>query len=544
MRIGLILPTFSPANNSLVHVYSTVIESLQQEHKLIYRAPGYAFQSEERQKDMLKDMLLSCDVLLGRPEADMTLQVRQDINKHIPYFCFMEGCLPRGNTSMMNNYHLFRTTDVLLINSASDLEIANNFFENAQTRLLPFAFKESEFYPLDEASKQDFRARLGFTSEDKILLYSGRINLEKNVHSILRIFSVIQKLVANTSLIIAGRCQDLPFREFGVYSVSMKRTMERIIGKLGISQDRIRFIGHKNTADLCALYNIADVVINLTLNHDENFGLSQVEAMACGTPVIAADWGGLKDTIVDGETGYKVKTVVTNSGIKVNWWEAVKKIVSLLHNESERQRLGERCVNITHDKYSLSQLRENLRSILAGCQDKKGGVSEPLKASEFARQYWNSRKNFTRPYHLYKELIAPYTGSSRDGAAVDRQLKADQVVCLAAPLIEVDEGSFEINDPIFPLRITIPTEHKKVIRAVIGAMREEPAITVGRLTDNYLVGQADIPEALEWMIEAGLILRGGVETGDLSARSIDSQMSLPLFSVQVLNSKVDIVVLR
>jgi glycosyltransferase involved in cell wall biosynthesis len=546
MKIGVISSSIDSPMGSIGHVVRSTIEALQPEHELTYRPSDYAYCSTARQKDALKEILLSCDVLMGTVE-DLVLEVRQEINKQIPYCCFMLGFMPRGNIVMMNNYHLFRTNDVLLVNCTSDLKIANKFFENAQVRLLPFCFKEADFYPLDEASKQALRATLGFNSEDKILIYSGRITIEKNVHSVLRIFSVIQKLVPHARLIVAGTCRDVPFFEFGAYPVNTGNTLEKIIAKLGIDQDKVRFIGHKEKTDLCGLYNIADVVINMTLHHDENFGLSQVEAMACGTPVIGANWGGLKDTIVDGVTGYKVSTTVTASGIKLNWWEAIIKIVSLLQNESKHSQLRQQCTIMARNKYSLSKYRENLRSALIDCHEKMNGVSEPLKASEFARQLWNSRTSVNKygssPYHLYKELITSYTGTSQNYATIDQWLKPTQVVCLATPLINLDEESIEINDPIFPISITIPAIHKKVTRIVVEAMKEEPVITMERLIDHYLAGQANITDALEWMIEAGLILKGGPESKVLSARSISSQMSLPLFSFQRIDPATDVFIL-
>jgi hypothetical protein len=117
------------------------------------------------------------------------------------------------------------------------------------------------------------------------------------------------------------------------------------------------------------------------------------------------------------------------------------------------------------------------------------------------------------------------------------------VVCLAAPLIQVGDGLFEIDGPIYPLYITIPPEHIKIVYAVIDAMKEEPAITVKRLANNYLAGQANTSDALEWMIEAGLILKSGPENGAISAHNISSQMSLPLFSTQNLDASTDFIVL-
>jgi hypothetical protein len=145
---------------------------------------------------------------------------------------------------------------------------------------------------------------------------------------------------------------------------------------------------------------------------------------------------------------------------------------------------------------------------------------------------------------MYEELIGPYTGTSHDYVAVGQRLSDHQMLCLAAPVIRADEESVEINDPIFPVRITIPAAHKKAVYAVFEAMREEPAITVGRLTDNYLANLAGVTEALEWMIEVGLILRSGTGNNFIPTSSVGWEMSLPLFSFQIIDSSADVVVIR
>jgi hypothetical protein len=123
MKIGLVF--FEQVIASVDHVYHSTIEALQQEHELIYRPPVYAFRSKAWRKDAIRDMLLSCDVIVGCRE-DMVLQIRENIDKQIPYLCLVLGALPRGNPLMMETYSLFRTTDVLLVNCTSDVEIANN----------------------------------------------------------------------------------------------------------------------------------------------------------------------------------------------------------------------------------------------------------------------------------------------------------------------------------------------------------------------------------------------------------------------------------
>jgi glycosyltransferase involved in cell wall biosynthesis len=551
MKIGMITHYAYNYFESLNHVFGSTAEVLRKEHEILYCPPAYVHSSKSQQVEMLKDLMLSSNVLLG-PIDDLVLQVRQGINKKIPCICFLLGSMPRGAPNMIENHQLLRTSDILVVNCTADLKLAHKFFENAQVRLLPFAFDESFFYPLDEISKNAIRSNLGFSSEDKILLYSGRITVEKNVHTILRIFSIIQELIPNSRLIVAGRNDNVSFPEFGVYPLNIGSTLPKIVAKLGIEKDNIRLIGKMDRADLSNLYNIAEVLVNMTLHHDENFGLAQVEAMACGTPVIGSNWGGLKDTIVDGETGYKVGTVVTDLGVKLNWWEAVNKIVSLLSSGPEYMQLRQRCWNSAYQRYSLSQYRQNLESILADCQ-KTESKTEPLKASVFARQFWDScmQQQGGRPaykrgvssYQLYKELISLYTGATRNGTAADQLLKPNQVLCLATPLIRAHEMLLKIIDPVFPLEITIPVEYQEVVCTVIDVMKEEPAITVERLTRDYLAGQVDIPGALEWMIEAGLILKTESENEAISPRSINSQMSIPLFSIQSVDYMTDVVVI-
>jgi glycosyltransferase involved in cell wall biosynthesis len=551
MKIGMVLGNYAPIA-SISNVFRGTTEVLQQDHELIYRTPEYHYYSEAKQREALRYLISSADVLLGMID-DTVLRVRQDLGKPIPYVGFLLGTMPRGAMDMMMSYHLLRTTDVLLVNCTADLEIANNFFENAQVRLVPLAFKESDFYPLGEASKQALRATLGFDPEDKVLLYSGRLTLEKNVHLILRLFSIIHELIPKTRLIVAGEPVEMPFLEFGVCPLGIRGTLEKIIRRLGIDKDRVILVGRKGVAELREIYNIADVLVNMTLHHDENFGLAQVEAMACGTPVVGSDWGGLKDTIADGETGYKITTVLTAAGVKMNWWEAVNRIVSLISRDSEDCQLRLRCQEYANRKYSLSRYRETLNSILGECQGKGDAESDPLKASEFAKQFWSScapvwggmvaYKHGVSPYEMYTKLITPYTSRSRSSASVERRLKDDQVLFLAAPVMRADERSLEIDDPIFPLRISIPDKYKEIVEVVIGAMQEEPAIMFERLQKEYLAGRSEVLEAVEWMIDAGLILESVSENSIISPRSIGKQMSTPLFSIQRVNSSADIIVM-
>jgi glycosyltransferase involved in cell wall biosynthesis len=80
-------------------------------------------------------------------------------------------------------------------------------------------------------------------------------------------------------------------------------TLQRLATGVGVA-DLVRFVGHRQPADLRTYYGAADVAV--TTPWYEPFGLTPLEAMACGRPVIGAAVGGIPFTVRDGVTGYLV----------------------------------------------------------------------------------------------------------------------------------------------------------------------------------------------------------------------------------------------
>lgn len=110
--------------------------------------------------------------------------------------------------------------------------------------------------------------------------------------------------------------------------------LEALAHSLGL-KDRVRFLTGVPDRDLPALYNCADVYLGLPRSTEldvEGFGISLVEASACGVPVIAARSGGIPDAVREGETGLLVDAQRPESVA-----EAVSR---LLRDSGLSQRLG------------------------------------------------------------------------------------------------------------------------------------------------------------------------------------------------------------
>jgi starch synthase len=78
---------------------------------------------------------------------------------------------------------------------------------------------------------------------------------------------------------------------------------------------RFIWVDGKDEARYRSAWQAADVFVSLSDNIQETFGLTPVEAMAAGLPVVVSDWNGYKDTVRDGVDGFRVPTVLPPNGV-------------------------------------------------------------------------------------------------------------------------------------------------------------------------------------------------------------------------------------
>ena len=129
--------------------------------------------------------------------------------------------------------------------------------------------------------------------ENRVILYVGRIEPLKGLDIMLEAVSLLEGC-AETRLVIVGG------------SLEEDAELERLKGlseSLGI-ENKVTFTGSVPQEMLPDFYSAADVFV--LPSYYESFGLVALEAMACGTPVVASRVGGLNTFIKQGETGYLI----------------------------------------------------------------------------------------------------------------------------------------------------------------------------------------------------------------------------------------------
>jgi glycosyltransferase involved in cell wall biosynthesis len=552
VRIGM---TFAaePTQTSVRWVGRMLMDTVAAEHEMVRLPPDFAYCADSEREALAESFVQSCDLLVGQLDREVA-RARYRSRSSVPYVIHFLGALSRGAFNVPQEIPILNTNDVFIVNCTADQELAQKFIENADVQLVPFAVDHGAYYPLSGEERRTFRAQLGFDDDDCVLLYAGRITLEKNLHTVFRVFRALLSVVPNAYLVLAGEIYSTPFVEFGVVPVDFTRTIAKTAVKLGLPRDRVRFCGQTDPDELRHLYGAADIKINLTLHHDENFGMSQLEAMACGTPVVGTAWGGLKDTIVDGITGFHISTAPTLCGVKVNWWEAVNKLVALLRDRRLRARMGEACIHRATTCYSATAYRVAMKDILIRAAHGSKRPAESLRVTKFANEFWtvcSPESDDQAPYRrggrsreLYQELMRPYTGCSKETVPLTEDFRDDHVLCLASPIVTDADGGVRIDDPVFPLRLDPPQDQAEISAAILTVLQGHPVIRVDDLRDKCpSYSNAMFRKTLSWMTALGVILRTQCVDDWIEPRQIDPASAEPVFSVQEVDrTTTDLVV--
>lgn len=541
MKVGIKIDAELATLASLRRIAKSIYECLSSAHHVVFLPREYPFVSAEARERMTEEFVSRCDVIVGVLDPEV-LAARRRLKANVPFVFLTFGDLPAGAWRVREKLADLDTNDVMLVNCTSEVEIANRLFRNVRVRVIPFAFDACAFHLLDEEQRRLARKKLRFRESDRIILYAGRIVPEKNVHVLLRIFDIVCRRVPDAHLVLAGRVERASLDFFGVAPVWPANTFFKLLSRME-RPESVHTVGAPDGQRLRELYNIADVKVNLTLNPDENFGLAQVEAMACGTPVIGTAWGGLKDTIVDGETGYKVSTVPTATGVKFSWWEAVNHLVALLEDAPARQAFREKCRRAAQ-RYSQASFAAVMEEILSASSRDRDRPAEPLRATPFAEELWSvcdprgagaAYRRGRRSEELYRELVTPFSGVSPEHVPAGEALEPDQVLSLATPVHLNGVGRFRPDDVFYPFEVEVPAAHQAAVQAILTKMSECPAIPVGKLADAVMGSTQELSPALAWMLETGVVLRTRPMPGWMAPEVVDRRLADAAFSLQRLD---------
>jgi len=176
--------------------------------------------------------------------------------------------------------------------------------------------------------RKEIRESLGYNEKDVVFMYLGRLNADKGLLDLAKAFNKLQELYSNVKLLIVGPDED-NFSE-----------------KLKSELNNMNYFLYGPTKFPEKVLQASDVFC--LPSHREAFGLSVIEASACGKPILCSDTYGLKYTIIEGETGLSHITHSFNS--------IFEKMKILTEDLSLRNTLGANGRNYVKKYFSKERL--------------------------------------------------------------------------------------------------------------------------------------------------------------------------------------------
>ena len=173
--------------------------------------------------------------------------------------------------------------------------------------IIPPGVDIHHFYPIPQ---DEAKEAIGISPDKRMALFVGRIEPLKGVDLLIEAMAIVKKKCVDFTcpdyLVIIGGDPDEDLAD-----PSDEMTRLQALGQdLGLEK-MVVFLGKRGQDTLPYYYSAAEVVVMPSFY--ESFGMVALEAMACGTPVIASKVGGLAHLIKDGETGFLVPSQDTDA---------------------------------------------------------------------------------------------------------------------------------------------------------------------------------------------------------------------------------------
>ena len=177
---------------------------------------------------------------------------------------------------------------------------------------------------------------------EKYIFCISRIDTNKGHDFLLKAFDFVRKEIKDVDLVIGGGSPKPKQREIGLYD-----KMRKIINEKGM-EDRVRLIGYVPDELMPTYYQQSEMFVLPSLF--EPFGMTTQEAMACGRPVVASMFGGIRNVIINGENGILVDPSKPH--------EFADAILKLIKNKYLSEKIGMQAYKTCQEEFSWEAIAD------------------------------------------------------------------------------------------------------------------------------------------------------------------------------------------
>lgn len=276
----------------------------------------------------------------------------------------------------------YSSTDVVVAISKLTHDIVKNVSPETESHYLPHAVNSQAFKPFTEEQRTEVRANSGIPEDKFVVFWNNRNARRKHSGTLIFWFKEFLDRVGHDKAKLIMHTD--PKDPNGPNLLST-------INKLGLGSGEVQFSTQKlDFPQMAALYNISDVTVNIS--DAEGFGLSTLEALSCGVPIIVNMTGGLQEQVTDGENWFGVglepasKAIIGSQDIpyiyedrlnKDEFIDALEKLYNM--TRKERKDLGELGRQHVEKNYNFTKYTESWDKLMKDIHERYGS--------------WDNKKN-------------------------------------------------------------------------------------------------------------------------------------------------------
>jgi glycosyltransferase involved in cell wall biosynthesis len=243
---------------------------------------------------------------------------------------------------------LMQAADYIVAECPQDADDQRHLYDAdpRKIRIVPCGYDPEEMHPI---GRSQARRVLGLDRSMPLVLQLGRLVPRKGVDDAIRGFArAVKRMKTTARMLVVGGESETPSPEL---TPEIGR-LQCIAQEEGIGR-QVVFTGRAERARLKYYYSAANVFV--TTPWYEPFGITPLEAMACATPVVGSNVGGIKHTVVDGKTGFLVPPHDPDS--------VGECLAALLNNSEQCRQFGEEALRRVRQGFTWKKVAEALNGI-------------------------------------------------------------------------------------------------------------------------------------------------------------------------------------
>ncbi len=311
----------------------------------LFKYPPYSLSLSAKMAEVIESENLDLlHVHYAMPHATSAYLAQKIIgNRKIKFITTLHGT----DITLVGNHQSFYRITKFSIEESDGVTCVSNYLKEITARVFKinremeviYNFVDTERYKKIKVDREN----IGFIDkDDMVIMHISNFRPVKRIENIIKVFCKVSREV-KSKLLLVGDGPDLC-------------RIRNMVGKLNL-ENKVLFLGIQE--NIIPLLSISDIY--MLPSKSEGFGLSALEALSCGVPVIGTDVGGLKEVIEHGKSGF-----IFNPADIISMSEAA---INILQNKEVKLKMGmeaRKRAKFFDSKIIVPQYMEYYRKILSG----------------------------------------------------------------------------------------------------------------------------------------------------------------------------------